>query len=120
MFFSTGSGRVLGGSQETLFLISGSHYVDLDETPVPVERFLDGDTMDRLLEGAESVFNRQGSNALMKCKTVRMCAHAISSSRARSLSLLSLPPLSLLSFSSLSRSSPHHAHVLSLCFHVLQ
>jgi hypothetical protein len=112
MFFSTGSGRVLGGSQETLFLISGSHYVDLDETPVPVERFLDGDTMDRLLEGAESVFNRQGSNALMKCKTVRMCAHALSSSRARSLSLLSLPPL--------SRSSPHHSHVVSLCFPVLR
>ena len=73
MFVTTGSRMVLGGTQETLFLVSGSHYVDLEDTPVPLERFIDAATMDILLAGAASTFDKLGPGALMKCVKVRCC-----------------------------------------------
>ena len=74
LFFSTGSGRLIGGSQEALYLVSGSHYVDLQDTPVPIERLIDGRTMSRLMTAAEATFNRSGTGSLMKCITVRATA----------------------------------------------
>ncbi len=70
LFFSVGTGRVIGGSQEALFLVSGSHYVDLQDTVVPVRRFIDDRTMHKLMAAAEATFNRSGTGALMKCITV--------------------------------------------------
>jgi hypothetical protein len=70
LFFSVGTGRVIGGSQEALFLVSGSHYVDLQDTVVPVRRFIDDRTMHKLMAAAEVTFNRSGTGALMRCITV--------------------------------------------------
>jgi hypothetical protein len=65
LFYCTGSGRVLGGTQDTLHLLSDGGDADLDDRMVLLEDLVDATDMGALQAAAEAAF-RKGSEQLMK------------------------------------------------------
>ena len=74
LFYCTGSGRVLGGTQDTLHLLSDGGDADLDDRMVLLEDLVDATDMVALEAGAEAAF-RKGSEQLMKFAQVWWMAH---------------------------------------------
>jgi hypothetical protein len=68
LLFTTKGGRVTGGTQDTLRLVGSG--VDLEDTVVPLSRFVDDDTRGGLLQAAGHAFTKSGGTRLMKSMQV--------------------------------------------------
>ena len=65
MFFITGSNRILGGTQDTLQVLTEAGEADFGDQLKHVTDILDEGTMKLLLSGAEAAFHK-GDGRLMK------------------------------------------------------
>jgi hypothetical protein len=74
MLFTTISGRVAGGTQDTLRLVGEA--IDLEDVNVPISRFIDDDTLTTLLSAVELAFSKANGARLMKNIQVRCAVRA--------------------------------------------
>jgi hypothetical protein len=75
LLFTTMSGRVTGGTQDTLRLVGEA--TDLEDVTVPIGRFIDDDTLAALLSAVELAFSKANGTRLMKSMQVRCTAGAV-------------------------------------------
>ncbi len=70
LFFSSRTGRILAGTQESLQLVAGTDEVDLEDRELSIHDFLSEEDFGALMSGCESAFHKANSNQLMKAVTV--------------------------------------------------
>ena len=75
MFFIAGSGRILGGTQDTLEVLSESGEADMGDRNVSLGHIMDEATQEALMSAAETAFNKN-NRQLMKFITVSPICHA--------------------------------------------
>lgn len=75
MFFIAGSGRILGGTQDTLEVLSESGEADMGDRNVSLGHIMDEATQEALMSAAETAFNKNNGQ-LMKFITVSLVRHA--------------------------------------------
>lgn len=80
LFFSSGTGRILAGTQESLLAVAGTDEVDLEDSSLTIGQYLSDQDMGLLMAGVESAFHKNSSSQLMKPVTV-----SLGSTRTRTL-----------------------------------
>ncbi len=75
VLFCTKSGRVCGGTQDSLRLLGDMQASDIDDGEVDMWRFLDADTMGRLMRGWEEAAAKAGDRPMKSMKVMIRCAH---------------------------------------------
>jgi hypothetical protein len=68
LFFTSVSGRIMGGSQETLEFLGADGDVDMTEVDIPVENFIPDHGMAALMASAEAAYSKGGQQSAKPVK----------------------------------------------------